>query len=147
MSSFALLAYGLAFRDVDPDRACEAFRRGLTIAQDSGIRTIETNLAACLAYSKRTPGHSFAALEYFAVAIRNYYHVRQHRPTCVPRWPPSPLLLDRLGRYEPAATIAGFAYDPLTAVVGSRGRRSRSPIYARSSATRPTNRLPARVRR
>jgi hypothetical protein len=25
------------------------------------------------------------------------------------------LFLDRLGRYEPAATIAGFAYSPLTA--------------------------------
>ena len=36
--SFALLAYGIAFRDADPDRALEALRRGLVIAQDSGNR-------------------------------------------------------------------------------------------------------------
>ena len=27
------------------------------------------------------------------------------------------VLFDRLGRYEPAATIAGFALDPLTALI------------------------------
>ena len=40
--SIALLAYGFAFRDADPDRALEALRRGLVIAQDSGNRFIET---------------------------------------------------------------------------------------------------------
>ena len=44
--SLALFAYGTAFRDADPDRALEALRRGLVIAQDSGNRTIETYLAA-----------------------------------------------------------------------------------------------------
>ena len=39
--SFALLAYGFAFRDADPDRALDALRRGLVIAQDSGNRGIE----------------------------------------------------------------------------------------------------------
>jgi hypothetical protein len=33
--SFALFAYGFAFRDADPDRALDALRRGLVIAQDS----------------------------------------------------------------------------------------------------------------
>ena len=47
--SFALLAYGFAFRDADPDRARDALRRGLVIAQDSGNRAIETHLAADLA--------------------------------------------------------------------------------------------------
>ena len=36
--SFALLAYGFAFRDADPVRALDALRRGLVIAQDSGNR-------------------------------------------------------------------------------------------------------------
>ena len=31
--SFALLAHGFPFRDADPDRACEALRRGLVIAR------------------------------------------------------------------------------------------------------------------
>ena len=44
--SFALLAYGFAFRDADPDRALDALRRGLVIAQDSGNRTNESHLAA-----------------------------------------------------------------------------------------------------
>ena len=50
--SCALLAYGSAFRDADPDRAREAMRRGVVIAQDSGNRTNETHLAANLADSK-----------------------------------------------------------------------------------------------
>ena len=37
--SFTLLAYGTTFRDADPDRAREAMRRGVVIAQDSGNRT------------------------------------------------------------------------------------------------------------
>ena len=40
--SFALLAYGFAFRDADPVRALDALRRGLVIAQDSGNRVNET---------------------------------------------------------------------------------------------------------
>ena len=39
--SYALNAYGFAFRDTDPDRALDAFRRGLVIAQDSGNRCSE----------------------------------------------------------------------------------------------------------
>ena len=38
MSSIALLAYGLAFRDADPVGALHAVGRGLVIAQDSGNR-------------------------------------------------------------------------------------------------------------
>ena len=36
--SWALLAYGMAFRDADPVRSLDALRRGLVIAQDSGNR-------------------------------------------------------------------------------------------------------------
>ena len=36
--SFALFAYGFAFRDADPAAALDAVRRGLVIAQDSGNR-------------------------------------------------------------------------------------------------------------
>ena len=71
--SFALLAYGFAFRDADPDRARDALRRGLVIAQDSGNRDIETHLAACLARLEAEHGDPMAALEYSAVAIGNYH--------------------------------------------------------------------------
>ena len=40
--SCALFAYGFAFRDADPDRALDALRRGLVIAQDSGNRFNES---------------------------------------------------------------------------------------------------------
>jgi predicted ATPase/class 3 adenylate cyclase len=47
--AFALYAYGVAFRNVDPDRAREALHRSLVIAHDSGNRGDESNLAAMLA--------------------------------------------------------------------------------------------------
>ena len=43
--SWALGAYGLAFRDADPVGALNALGRGLVIAQDSGNRTIASVLA------------------------------------------------------------------------------------------------------
>ena len=113
--SFALCAYGFAFRDADPVGALDAVRRGLVIAQDSGNRV----------HASAPGGRS----------------VPDSRPNTATRWPRSitslwrsatsttagntttirvPLavlaaLFDRLGRYEPAATIAGFALSPLTA--------------------------------
>ena len=45
----SLLGYGLAFRDADPERALDALRRGLVIAQDSANRPNESYLAAGLA--------------------------------------------------------------------------------------------------
>ena len=41
------------------------------IAQDSGNRAIETHLAGSLALLEANYGDPLAALEYFAVAIRN----------------------------------------------------------------------------
>jgi tetratricopeptide (TPR) repeat protein len=112
-SSFALLAYGLAFRDIDPDRAFDAFRRGFVIAGDSGNRTIETNLAACIAPLEANSGDPFAALGHFAEAIRNYYHVG-NTPNMRSAMASLATCLDGLGRSEAAASLAGYAYDPLT---------------------------------
>jgi hypothetical protein len=60
-------------------------------------------------------GDPLAALEYSAVAIRNYHDVGN---TATMRATLAALAgcLDRLGRYEPATTIAGFAFNPLTAM-------------------------------
>jgi hypothetical protein len=111
--SFALMAYGLAFRHADPDRALDALRRGLVIAHDSGIRTIETHLTDSMALLVADFGDPLVALEYFAVVIRNH---RDSGNTANMRFSLTALAasLDRLGRSEPAATIAGFAFDPLT---------------------------------
>jgi predicted ATPase len=112
--SFTLLAYGFALRYTDPDRALDALRRGLLIAQDSGNRANETHLAGGLAQLEAQQGDPLAAFDYFAVAIRNYHD--SGNPTLM-RVPLAVLaaFLDRLGRHEPAATIAGFAFSPVTA--------------------------------
>jgi hypothetical protein len=105
--SFVLLAYGIACGDVDSVRARGAMRRGLVIAQDSGNRYNETHLASILGRLEARHGDPLAALDYLALAIRNYHdsgnNVIMQVPLAV-----LGALLDRLGRHEPAATIAGL---------------------------------------
>jgi tetratricopeptide (TPR) repeat protein len=113
--SFALFTYGFAFRDADPDRARDALHQGLAIAQDSGNRAIESHLAMDLALLEAEHGNPLAVLEYFTVAIRIYHDSGN---TTTIRAPLAGLaaFLDRLGRHEAAATIAGFAIvSPVTA--------------------------------
>ena len=111
--SHALLAYGFAFRDTDPDRAREAMRRGVVIAHDSGNRFDETHLAGVLALLEAQHGDPLAALEYFTVAIRNH-HEAGNAANLRPPLRFLAVFLDRLGHHEAAATIAGFASNPMT---------------------------------
>ena len=112
--ALALSAYGFAFRDADPHSAVAARRRGLAIAQDSGNRTVGTVLAAGLSSWEAKYGDPTAAFDYATVAIRSYH---ESGNTAMIRIPLVVLaaLFDRLGRHEAAATIAGFAFNPLTA--------------------------------
>jgi predicted ATPase len=111
--SFALWTHGYAFRDADPVPALEALRRGLVIAQDSGNRLLESHLATALSQLEPEHGDPLAALDHITLATRNCYDSGN---VGVIRSPLATLavFLDRLGRYEPAATIAGFAIDPFT---------------------------------
>jgi predicted ATPase len=114
--SWALLAYGLAVHEHEPVRSLAAFRRALVIAHDSGNRATQSHLASNLCRFEAKHGDSRAALDHFTVAIGNYHDSGNTYMIC------SPLgflaaFLDRLGRYEPAATIAGFvALSPLAAL-------------------------------
>jgi predicted ATPase/class 3 adenylate cyclase len=110
----ALWVHGFALSDADPAAARDAVRRGLVIAQDSGNRANETHLAGILSRLEAEHGDPLAALDYFTVAIRNRHDAGN---TTGIRIPLAVLaaFFDRLGRYEPAATIAGFAVSPLTA--------------------------------
>ena len=56
-----------------------------------------------------------SAFDHLTLAIRNYHNAGD---TTVIRVPLAVLavLFDRLGRYEPAATVAGFAVSPLTVI-------------------------------
>jgi len=114
--ALALGAYGMAFRDADPVGALKALGRGLVIAQDSGNRTHASVLASLLARLEAEHGDPVAAFDHVTLAIRNFHDAGD---TTTIRVPLSILgvLFDRLGRYEPAATIAGFAFSPMTAAL------------------------------
>jgi predicted ATPase/class 3 adenylate cyclase len=106
--AYALLACSYAFRDTDSGRALEAIRRSVLVAQDSGNRLWETQFSHWLAVLEAEHGDRVAALDYLAVAIRNNHESGNigmlHNPLAV-----LAVLLDRFERYEPAATIVGFA--------------------------------------
>jgi hypothetical protein len=71
-------------------------------------------LAEFLARLEAEHGDPLAALDHLTLAIRNYHNAGD---TTTIRVPLAVLaaLFNRLGCYEPAATIAGFALTPLTA--------------------------------
>ena len=106
--SLALLAHGFVFREADPPRALAALRRGLIIAHDNGQRTYETSMLASLARLEALHGDAVAAFDYLTQALRNYHDsgntVQMRAGVAI-----LAVLLDRLGRYESAATIAGVA--------------------------------------
>jgi hypothetical protein len=113
MLSFALFAYGYAFREADPARALDASHRGLVIAQDSGNRLNGTQLAITVGRLDAEHGDIASAFDHLSLAIRN-----MHDSGATPDTPLAALaaLFDRLGRHESAATIAGFALSPLSAL-------------------------------
>ena len=104
----------MAFRDADPVGALNALGRGLVIAQDSGNRTQASLLALNLARLEAEHGDTVSAFDHLTLAIRNCYNAGD---TTAIRWPLAVLavLFDRLERYEPAATIAGFALNRMAA--------------------------------
>jgi predicted ATPase len=113
--AFALGAYGIAFRDAGPVAALNALGRGLVIAQDSGNRTIASTLANTLARLEAEHGGTVSALDHLTLAIRNYHNAGD-ATTIRTSLAVLAAIFDRLERYEPAATIAGVAFDPITAV-------------------------------
>ena len=112
--AFALGVYGVAFRDADPVGALNALGRGLVIAQDSGNRAAVSLLAHNLAQLEAEHGDTVSAFDHLTLAIRNFHNAGD---TTTIRGPLAVLaaLFDRLERYEPAATIAGFALSPISA--------------------------------
>ena len=87
--SYALLACGFAFRDADPGAAVDALRRGLAIAQDTGIRWNESYLALNLAdlslsTATRRPRWITSCCQFAFVTTQ------ATSPPCVRRSPSSP---------------------------------------------------------
>jgi len=88
--------------------ARDALHRGLVIALDSGNRGDESRIAAVLCHLEARHGDPLAAFAYLAVAIRNY-HDAGNSTNMGPTLSFLVAILDRIGRHESAATIAGFA--------------------------------------
>jgi predicted ATPase len=110
--SLLRLAYGWAYRDVDPAAAGDALRRGLTIAQDSGNRQQEASIAVSLARLAVRYGEPAEAFDYVILATRHYHDSGSLSLM------PGPLgilavTFDRLGQFEAAATIIEFAATPI----------------------------------
>ncbi len=143
--SYALLAYGLVFRDTDPARALEALRRGLVIAQDCGSRANESYLAHVLARLEAEHGDPLAAFDYLTLAIRNI-HDSGNAVIIRPPWLSSPPFLtgSDASRRQPPSPVSRSVPSPRRRPLKSPPL---SPTSAMSSATRPTNRSPARARR
>jgi len=102
-----------SFLDADPVAARDALRRGLVIARDSGNRYNETHLAATLCRLEAEHGDPLAALDYVTLVIRNR-HDAGNTTGVGGGLAVLTGLFYRLGRHEPAATIAGFTVSPLT---------------------------------
>jgi hypothetical protein len=104
----ALHSYGWAVHDADPAGSLAALRRGLAVAHDSGNRATATHLSANLCLVEAEHGETLAFFDYCTVSIGNYHDSGN---TYMIRSPFGLLaaVFYRLGRYEPAATFAGFA--------------------------------------
>ena len=121
--SFALFADGLAWRTEDPLRALDSLRRGLAIAQESGNRANETYLAMTLAMTlgriEAEPGDPLVSLDNITLAIR-HYHDAGNTQSIRGALGVLAVFLDRHGRSESAAIIAGFARVSPSRVGGTR---------------------------
>ena len=91
------------------------------IAQDSGNRFIESTTAYTLGGDEAEHGDPLAAFDHFTVAIGNFHDSGN---AYMLRAPLGFLatFFDRLGRYEPAATIAGFVVSSPLAVLSVMAR-------------------------
>jgi hypothetical protein len=83
------------------------------IARKSGNRWAETLLVVSLARLAATHGEPWDAFDFITLAIRNFYDSGSYSIMSTPLAVLT-ALFDRLGHYEPAATISAFAATPLS---------------------------------
>lgn len=109
----ALLSYGHTQRNAKPAAASAAFRRGLDIARANGDRQMESVHAMNLASLSVVHADPVDALEFVRLSIRTYFDSGSlsyiSGPLAI-----LAALFDRLGEYEPAAVISGFAVTPVS---------------------------------
>jgi predicted ATPase len=111
---FALEGYGRAMRDRDPAAARRALQRAVHIAGHSASRYLQTIATGLLSELEAEHGDPAVALDLFTSSISGHYDAGNF---AMARSPMAVLavFLDRLGRHEPAAVIAGYvAPNPMT---------------------------------
>jgi len=113
--SFALEAYGAAFRRTYPVRALTALHRGMGVALESGGRFFEALIGTILAGLESEHGDPRVALDLFAQAI-NLFHDSGDTLTLRTTFGIIAVSFDRTGRHEAAARLYG-ASDSSLAVV------------------------------
>ncbi len=111
-AAWALTAYSYAQTAVDPVAAYDVARRGLKIALDSGNRWVESLSAIVLSRLAAARGQPTDTFDYLTSAIRHYYDSGSVSLMSLPL-AVLVVVFDRLGLYEPASAISGFAATPL----------------------------------
>ena len=108
LACVALLAAGIAERRADPVAAQAILERGQAIALDSDNHLMWAHMSTTLSRLTATYGEPVDALGHLASAIRNF---RDSGSFSLMFSPLAILtaLFDRMGQYDPAATISGFA--------------------------------------
>ena len=112
MYTFAIAASGYPTRTSDPDGDLAICLEGLQIAQDSGNHFNESILALNAARFEALKGVTVDALGHLVLVLRNYHDSGNFGSIRTPLGVLSAFLY-RIGRWEPAATIAGFALSPI----------------------------------
>ncbi len=112
-AAWAIFAYGTAHRDRGSARRLRTPSVEVsTLAQESGNRQTESNIATMLTMLAVDHGEPTDALNYSTVSIRNHIRLGQFLPRAEILWLPSSRCSTGSGTRTPAATISGFANDP-----------------------------------
>jgi hypothetical protein len=113
MHTFAIAAYGYCLSSAGSERDLALCRQGLALAQDSGIQYTEAILATALARLEAETNVTVAAVDHLKLVIRRWHDSGNFGNLVGPLAMLS-AFLDRLGRFEAAATIAGFSCNPVS---------------------------------
>lgn len=113
MHAFAIAAYGFCLSSAGSEHDRALCRQGLALAQDSGNWYYGTILTITLARLEAEPVVTVAAVDHLRIAIRNWHDSGNFGSLVGPLAMLS-AFLDRLGRFEAAATIAGYSCDPVS---------------------------------
>jgi hypothetical protein len=112
MYTFAVAASGFPLHATDPGRAVDVCRKGLAAAKDSGNHFNESILALNLCRFEALEAVTMEALDHLTLVIRNYHDSGNVTSVRTPLGVLS-AFLDRVGRFDEAATLAGFSLSPL----------------------------------